>query len=369
MKPIVSATLVAMLVLCTGCASVTQGTTHSLRIETITDKGEQIAGADCSLTNDQGTTVAKSGTSTLVRRSSKDLEVTCAATGQPDAKARLVSRANAGLAGNIILGGAIGAVIDHNTGAAYTYPTWVRMVFGQFSVFDRREEREGVAMNPSGAVPPQGTSERIPVAAALPHSTPVRLSAATPPPPVHGGIAAADTFDYRLTDRQTGYQQTVVLRAERMRAGEVSFNGGSRVETAAGAVKLSSALVGELDSVTPPEGWMPGGRVPTGSWKMHHRSIVPGSTMQYDLTATVDGEQPVTVDGHEWNSVRVSLRGWAENTTGLIPARASYQATAWIAPELGRVVRFEVRSRTTGNSSAAQFSIDEVTELVRVGRD
>ena len=152
MKLIAATGLALAILACTGCASVTQGTTHSLRIETVTAQGDQLDGADCTLNNDQGPTVAKSGSSTQVRRSSKDLEVSCATPGQADAKARLVSRANAGLAGNIILGGAVGAVIDHNTGAAYTYPNWVRLVFGEFHVFDRRDEREGVAMaRPGGA--------------------------------------------------------------------------------------------------------------------------------------------------------------------------------------------------------------------------
>src|SRR5205085_11883138 len=101
MKGIAALGLALGILLCTGCASVTQGTTHNLRIETITEKGEQLDGADCTLNNDKGTTLAKSGSSTLVRRSSKDLEITCSAAGQADAKARLVSGANIGLAGNV----------------------------------------------------------------------------------------------------------------------------------------------------------------------------------------------------------------------------------------------------------------------------
>ncbi|MNV07072.1 hypothetical protein D3C71_974830 [compost metagenome] len=41
------------------------------------------------------------------------------------------------MAGNIVLGGVIGAVVDHNRGTAYTYPTWVELVFGESLVFDR----------------------------------------------------------------------------------------------------------------------------------------------------------------------------------------------------------------------------------------
>jgi hypothetical protein len=35
------------------------------------------------------------------------------------------------------IGGGIGAIIDHNKGTAYTYPTWVQRVF------DRSNENEG----------------------------------------------------------------------------------------------------------------------------------------------------------------------------------------------------------------------------------
>ena len=85
----------------------------------------------------------KSGDTTQIRRSSKDMDITCKHATNPDATARAISRANAGLAGNIIFGGVIGAVIDHNKGTAYTYPTWIRMVFGKTLVFDRSAEKEG----------------------------------------------------------------------------------------------------------------------------------------------------------------------------------------------------------------------------------
>jgi hypothetical protein len=78
-----------------------------------------------------------------VRRSSKDLDIVCKDPAQADAVGRAISRANAGLAGNILIGGGIGALIDHSKGTAYTYPTWVQLTFGKTLVFDRREEEEG----------------------------------------------------------------------------------------------------------------------------------------------------------------------------------------------------------------------------------
>lgn len=350
----IAAPVLALTILCTGCASVTKGTTHSLRIETITEKGEQLDGAECTLRNDQGTTVARSGASTPVRRSSQDLDVSCKAAGQPEAQARLVSRANAGLAGNILIGGGIGALIDHNSGAAYTYPGWVRLVFGQFHIFDRRDEQEGTAMTPAGVTLVQGPA--------------VQISRPDAPPIEVVPVAVGDTFDYRVTDRSTGRATSVVLRAERVEGGDVVFNNGVRVESQSGPVRLTGLLVGEADQLTPPAGWLMNGRMPTGMWKMKHRSIVPGSGMSYDLEANVEGEQKMVIAGRELRTLRIGLRGWAENRNAAMTATGPYRATVWLSPELRRVVRMEVDTRSNGSSSAS-FTINELVELVRIGRD
>jgi hypothetical protein len=126
-----------------GCASIVNDTTNPVKIETMSAAGQAVKGAECKISNDYGSNTVKSGDTTPVRRSSKDLDITCTHPGQPDAQARAISRANGGMAGNIIFGGGIGAIIDHNKGTAYTYPTWIQLVFGQVLVFDRRDEKEG----------------------------------------------------------------------------------------------------------------------------------------------------------------------------------------------------------------------------------
>lgn len=132
-----------VVALCSGCASVMNDSTHPIKIETLTSAGNVINGADCKLSNDYGSINVKSGDTNSVRRSSKDLDIVCKLADQPDASGRAISRANSGMWGNIILGGGIGAVIDHNKGTAYTYPTWVQLVFGKSLVFDRSKEQEG----------------------------------------------------------------------------------------------------------------------------------------------------------------------------------------------------------------------------------
>lgn len=129
--------------LCVGCASVMNDSTHPMRVETRTADGVVVSNAECKLTNDYGSITAKSGDTAQVRRSSKDLDIVCKHAPDQDAQGRAISRANGGMFGNIILGGGIGAIIDHNKGTAYTYPTWVQLVFGKSLVFDRSNEKDG----------------------------------------------------------------------------------------------------------------------------------------------------------------------------------------------------------------------------------
>jgi hypothetical protein len=141
MKKALLSAAVAMAM--SGCASVMNDTTQGMKIETKTLAGELVTGADCKLTNDYGTATVKSGDSAQVRRSSKDLEIGCVHPQNPNAVARAVSRVNGGMFGNILIGGGIGAIVDHNRGTAYTYPTWVQLVFGKTLVFDRNVEEDG----------------------------------------------------------------------------------------------------------------------------------------------------------------------------------------------------------------------------------
>lgn len=126
-----------------GCASIVNDTTHPMRVETAKADGSLVPGADCKLSNDYGSYSVKSGETLQVRRSSQDMDIVCRQAEQPDALGRAISRANAGMAGNILIGGGIGAIIDHSKGTAYTYPTWVRLVFGKTLVLDRSNEKDG----------------------------------------------------------------------------------------------------------------------------------------------------------------------------------------------------------------------------------
>ena len=140
----------------TGCASIMNDTTTPVRFETFSAAGVEIKDAECKLENDYGQQAIKTPATVNVRRSSKDLQITCIKPESSDGRGVAISRANAGMAGNILIGGGIGAIIDHNKGTAYTYPQWVQIVMGKLLTFDRRADVEGQ--------PNRGTQAIVPVA-------------------------------------------------------------------------------------------------------------------------------------------------------------------------------------------------------------
>jgi hypothetical protein len=135
--------VLSAVVLASGCASITNDSTNPMRFETFTQAGVEVKDMECKAENDYGSQTVKTPGTLQIRRSSKDLQITCVKPGVPDAKGAAISRANAGLAGNIIFGGGIGAIIDHNKGTAYTYPQWVRLVTDKLLTFDRKDDKDG----------------------------------------------------------------------------------------------------------------------------------------------------------------------------------------------------------------------------------
>lgn len=186
-----------VLSILTGCASVTHGTTQSVKVETLTSDGKAIEGAECRLSNDKGDALMQSGQSVLVRRSGANLKVECTQAGLPPATGQAVSRVNAGMVGNIVVGGVIGAAIDVGSGAGYNYPSWMQLVFGEERSYDRSVQQgdqpvAGVALGvtrmaasvPVAAAPPKvAVAEVVAPAPTAPPPAPVVAAVAPPPDP------------------------------------------------------------------------------------------------------------------------------------------------------------------------------------------
>jgi len=140
-------------VLATGCASITTDSTQMVRVDALDEQGVAVNDAKCDLTNDNGTYSVESGRYVVVRKSGKNLNIRCESPTREDlAEGTAISRPGAGMFGNIIFGGGIGAIIDHSSGKAYNYPEWMQVVFGRILTFDRTEHEDGVPMAGKEAV-------------------------------------------------------------------------------------------------------------------------------------------------------------------------------------------------------------------------
>ena len=117
----------------TGCASVTGSPNQSVSVQTREQAGVEVVGASCELANDEGKWFVTTPGSVNIHRSNKDLQVLCNKNGFEPGRAAVVSDTKGAMFGNIILGGGIGAIIDHNNGSAYEYPTVIDILMGSFT--------------------------------------------------------------------------------------------------------------------------------------------------------------------------------------------------------------------------------------------
>lgn len=148
----------------TGCATITGDATQSVAVEVVSPSGEKITEISCEAMNDKGSWTVIAPKSVVVRRSAADLMVNCKKDGMEPGTARAVSRSNAGMWGNIIFGGGVGAIIDYNKGNGYTYPSWLTVQMGKTLTYDRHDEKDGQRAiakenQPSGPAQPTATAQ------------------------------------------------------------------------------------------------------------------------------------------------------------------------------------------------------------------
>jgi hypothetical protein len=150
-KSYVLAGIISAFVVLPGCASITSSEMQTLTLTTATEAGATVAAANCVLKNDKGEWQAVSPAQVAVRRSPEDLMVTCKKEGAADGFLRAVSRAAGGMFGNIVFGGGIGALVDHNTGKGYNYPDDLPVKMGGSVTVDRKTQN--AAESPGSETP------------------------------------------------------------------------------------------------------------------------------------------------------------------------------------------------------------------------
>ncbi len=151
MKRLMTCATVLVAAVVSGCASVTGSPNQSVSVQTRSQGGQEVPGAACELSNDKGKWFVTTPGSVTVHRSNEDMQVLCSKAGLEPGRAAVVSETKGAMFGNIILGGGIGAIIDHNSGAAYEYPGFLQIIMGALSRIEMPKEGQDASQAPAPA--------------------------------------------------------------------------------------------------------------------------------------------------------------------------------------------------------------------------
>lgn len=157
---------VTTIILVSGCASITGTTGQNVSVETRSREGKAVVGANCELTNSKGKWFVTTPGSVGIRRSNDDMSVICNKDGFEPGNASVVSDTKGSMFGNIIFGGGIGAIIDHNSGSAYEYPTLIQIILGSTIKVENKSPADG-AEKPATIPQPIEIARTEPTPAAL----------------------------------------------------------------------------------------------------------------------------------------------------------------------------------------------------------
>jgi len=132
------ALLLAVVLLCTGCATLVTGSSQTITVST------DPVGATCTLKRDGKPLAVINPTpgSIPVGKASGPISVLCTKSGYEDAAGTLASQFQAMTFGNILFGGLIGIVVDAASGAATQYPdaVTITMIPEEFPSAEARDQ-------------------------------------------------------------------------------------------------------------------------------------------------------------------------------------------------------------------------------------
>ena len=119
-----------------GCASITGSTSQTVSVQAKEPSGVEVVGASCELSNKRGKWFVTTPGSVGISKSNDDMQVICTKDNYSSARNAIVSETKGSMYGNIIFGGGIGAIVDHNSGAAYEYPALIQMLMSKLAMSD-----------------------------------------------------------------------------------------------------------------------------------------------------------------------------------------------------------------------------------------
>lgn len=166
-----------------GCVSISSLTSAHYQIFTVQTwlkDSNEIIGASCELSNKNGTWFLTSPGTVMIPRSNDDLQVTCRKEELEPGKATVVSEMKTLMYGNVLLGGGLGAFIDHSNGAAYEYPQSIRIDMGAFAKIEPSAASEPSLVKGKAQTTAPPETQTIPGAKSEPgkHASPQTIPAA-----------------------------------------------------------------------------------------------------------------------------------------------------------------------------------------------
>ena len=104
---------------------------QKMYVRTQMQDGGVVSDAECVLDNDKGTWRIKSPGDTSIVRSNKPMEIKCDKAPLAQGVAIVESGTRTAMFGNLLVGGVVGAVVDHSSGAAYEYVEIINIIMGK----------------------------------------------------------------------------------------------------------------------------------------------------------------------------------------------------------------------------------------------
>jgi hypothetical protein len=199
----------ALITLLSGCASITGSPNQSVSVQTRDKTGAEVIGASCELTNNKGKWFVTTPGSVGIHRSNDDMQVLCKKDNFENGRAAVVSDTKGSMFGNILLGGGIGAIVDHNNGSAYEYPTVIDLVMGDFKKIEtpKNPTNQQANIQPSQASNPAQTT--VPVVAIVPPPAAPPANTAS-----NASVSTVDATAQKLRDLQALRKDGVITENE-----------------------------------------------------------------------------------------------------------------------------------------------------------
>src|SRR5436853_5104636 len=119
------AAVAALGIAVSGCATIIEGTTQPVSVNTTPEQSAQ-----CTLVNSEGTWYVTTPGTTTVHKTKTDLDVTCTKPGFQSGHVLAYSHFGATTAANVLAGGVVGLGVDAFSGANYHYDSPITVPLG-----------------------------------------------------------------------------------------------------------------------------------------------------------------------------------------------------------------------------------------------